>query len=58
MTLAVEVDANSRRPRAPLSRRWNLAFNLITIGFCVICALFSLWPPEAASRAATAHSAR
>jgi diguanylate cyclase (GGDEF)-like protein len=42
MTLAVEADADSRRPRAPLSRRWNLAFNLITIGFCVICALFSL----------------
>jgi len=30
------------RQRDPLSRRWNLAFNLITIGFCVICALFSL----------------
>jgi diguanylate cyclase (GGDEF)-like protein len=30
-----------RRPD-PLSRRWNLAFNLITIGFCMVCALFSL----------------
>jgi hypothetical protein len=30
------------RQRDPVSRRWNLAFNLITIGFCLICALFSL----------------
>ncbi len=42
MTCPVGFDAQPRRPRAPLSRRWNLAFNLITIGFCVICALFSL----------------
>jgi hypothetical protein len=42
MTLAVGIDAHSSRARAPLSRRWNLAFNLITIGFCVVCALFSL----------------
>src|SRR5262252_4658590 len=42
MTLAVGVDVRSRRKRAPLSRRWNLAFNLITLGFGVICALFSL----------------
>jgi diguanylate cyclase (GGDEF)-like protein len=42
MTLAAGIDAHSCRTRAPLSRRWNLAFNLVTIGFCVICALFSL----------------
>jgi diguanylate cyclase (GGDEF)-like protein len=41
MTLAAGTDGRSRRQRAPLSH-WNLAFNLITIGFCVICALFSL----------------
>jgi hypothetical protein len=39
---AVGIDGHSRRRRAPLSRRWNFAFNLITIGFCAICALFSL----------------
>jgi diguanylate cyclase (GGDEF)-like protein len=35
-------DGRSLRRRLPLSRRWNVAFNLITVGFCMICALFSL----------------
>ncbi len=42
MTLAAGIDGHAPRQRAPLSRRWNLGFNLITVGFCVICALFSL----------------
>src|SRR4030088_3376750 len=42
MPAAVGIDGLPARQRAPLSRRWNLAFNLITIGFCAICALFSL----------------
>jgi hypothetical protein len=42
MTLAVGIDGHVHRQRAPLSRRWNLGFNLITIGFCGICTLFSL----------------
>src|SRR5689334_12831435 len=42
MTSAVGIDGHSSPQRTPLSRRWNLAFNLITVGFCVICALFSL----------------
>ncbi len=42
MTLAVGTDGHYHHRRVPLSRRWNLAFNLITIGFCVICTLFSL----------------
>ena len=36
------IDGLLHRRREPLSRRWNLAFNLITIGFCAICTLFSL----------------
>ena len=42
MTLAAGIDGRSHRQQAPLWRRWNLGFNLITIGFCIICALFSL----------------
>jgi hypothetical protein len=42
MTLVVGIDGHSHRQQAPLSRRWNLGFNLITAGFCIICALFSL----------------
>jgi diguanylate cyclase (GGDEF)-like protein len=42
MTLAAGIDGHAHRQRAPLSRRWNLGFNLITIGFCAICGLFSL----------------
>src|ERR1700757_5146410 len=42
MLPVVGASEMSDRQRDPLSRRWNLAFNLITIGFCVICALFSL----------------
>ena len=42
MLPAAGIDGRSHRRRAPLSRRWNLAFNLITIGFCAICTLFSL----------------
>ena len=42
MTLAAGIDGRSSARRSPLSRRWNLGFNLITIGFCAICALFSL----------------
>jgi len=42
MPPAVGTSETPGRQREPVSRRWNLAFNLITIGFCVICALFSL----------------
>ena len=42
MPSPVGKHATPARQRTPLSRRWNLAFNLITVGFCTICALFSL----------------
>jgi diguanylate cyclase (GGDEF)-like protein len=42
MSKAVGVDRRPGRQRSPLSRRWNLAFNLIVVGFCAICALLSL----------------
>ena len=42
MPAAVGTDGRLGRQRPPLPRGWNLAFNLITIGFCAICALFSL----------------
>jgi diguanylate cyclase (GGDEF)-like protein len=42
MRSAVGIDESPGRQREPLSWRWNLAFNLITVGFCVICTLFSL----------------
>jgi diguanylate cyclase (GGDEF)-like protein len=42
MLPAIATSETPGRPRDPVSRRWNLAFNLITIGFCLICALFSL----------------
>src|SRR5580692_9164785 len=42
MPPAIGTSETAGRQREPVSRRWNLAFNLITIGFCLICALFSL----------------
>ncbi|MEA3023238.1 MAG: hypothetical protein QOK01_2090, partial [Alphaproteobacteria bacterium] len=42
MPRPADIEDKPERPRAPLSRQWNLAFNLITIGFCAICLLLSL----------------
>jgi diguanylate cyclase (GGDEF)-like protein len=42
MPLPADIDDKPERPRASLSRGWNLAFNLITVGFCAICVLLSL----------------
>jgi diguanylate cyclase (GGDEF)-like protein len=42
MPRPAEFEDKPQRPRAPLSPQWNLAFNLITIGFCAICLLLSL----------------
>ena len=38
MPLPADIDDKPKRPRASLSSGWNIAFNLITIGFCAICA--------------------
>jgi len=42
MPRRADIEDKPERPRAPLSRQWNLGFNLITIGFCAICFLLSL----------------
>jgi hypothetical protein len=62
MTAAVGLGGYSRRRRTSLSRRRDVAFNLITTGICATCVLLSLdarrsaleRTPRPRARAATA----